>query len=173
MFVSKFPIHLLTTILSRGDNVFNPDTATFAQWCTQARSEMKNSVCNTNILRNAWPSAWQVNSSYKSNQSSYKPTFGQRSHQSHHTSHRSRNDETVPMDVDVVRKAVTTEQKAQYRKEGRCFKCKLQGHTGIHHFLGRHHLLGNFMISREQQNLWPRTLWQLDLYYFSCVQMKI
>jgi hypothetical protein len=105
IFVSKFPIHLLTTISSRGDNVFNPDTATFAQWSRQARNEMKNSVRNTNILRNAWPSAWQVNLS-----SSYKPTFGQRSHQSHHTSHRGRNDETVPMDVDVARKAITTEQ---------------------------------------------------------------
>ena len=102
IFVSKFPIHLLTTILSRGDNVFNPDTATFAQWSTQVRNEMKNSERNTNILRNAWPSAWQVNSSYKSNQSLYRPTFGQRSHQSHHTSHRSRNDETAPMDVDVI-----------------------------------------------------------------------
>ena len=102
IFVSKFPIHLLTTILSRGDNVFNPDTATFAQWSTQVRNEMKNSERNTNILRNAWPSACQVNSSYKSNQSLYRPTFGQRSHQSHHTSHRSRNDETAPMDVDVI-----------------------------------------------------------------------
>ena len=32
------------------------------------------------------------------------------------------------MEVDIVRKAVTTEQKAQYRKEGHCFECKLQGH---------------------------------------------
>jgi hypothetical protein len=32
IFVSKFSIHLYTTILSRGDNVFNPDTAAFAQW---------------------------------------------------------------------------------------------------------------------------------------------
>ena len=128
IFVSKFPIHLLTMILSRGDNVFSPDTATFTQWSTQARNEMKNSVRNTNILRNAWPSAWQVNSSYKSNQSLYRPAFGQQSHQSHHTSHRSRNDKMVPMDVDTIRKAVTAEQKAEYRKECHCFKCEKQGH---------------------------------------------
>jgi hypothetical protein len=32
------------------------------------------------------------------------------------------------MDVDVVCKAVTAEQKAAYRKEGRCFECNKQGH---------------------------------------------
>ena len=32
------------------------------------------------------------------------------------------------MDVDVIRKAVTKDNKTKYRNEGRCFNCRRQGH---------------------------------------------
>ena len=32
------------------------------------------------------------------------------------------------MDVDVIRKAVTEDDKTKYRSEGRCFNCGRQGH---------------------------------------------
>lgn len=36
------------------------------------------------------------------------------------------------MDVDVVRKVETEEQKKKFRQEGRCFECHKQGHMARH-----------------------------------------
>jgi hypothetical protein len=48
-------------------------------------------------------------------------------------SHANRNNEHVPMDVDAANvttpfKKLTDEERAQYRAEGRCFRCRTQGH---------------------------------------------
>jgi len=40
----------------------------------------------------------------------------------------SRGTETVPMDIDHLCRNVTDVEKAQLSKEGRCFKCRHQGH---------------------------------------------
>jgi hypothetical protein len=48
-------------------------------------------------------------------------------------SHANRNSKHVPMDVDATNvttpfKKLTDEERAQYRAEGRCFRCRTQGH---------------------------------------------
>jgi hypothetical protein len=48
-------------------------------------------------------------------------------------SHANRNSEHIPMDVDAANittpfKKLTDEEQAQYRAEGRCFRCRTQGH---------------------------------------------
>jgi hypothetical protein len=50
-----------------------------------------------------------------------------------HTSHSSSNSQHVPMDVDSTNISVpfcklTDEECAKYRAEGRCFRCRMQGH---------------------------------------------
>jgi hypothetical protein len=57
---------------------------------------------------------------------SYQNT-GQRAHSN------SSNNQHVPMDVDAANittpfKKLTDEERAQYRAEGRCFRCRTQGH---------------------------------------------
>jgi hypothetical protein len=47
--------------------------------------------------------------------------------------HANRNSEHIPMDVDAANvttpfKKLTDEEQAQYRAEGRCFRCRTQGH---------------------------------------------
>jgi hypothetical protein len=48
-------------------------------------------------------------------------------------SHANRNNENMPMDIDATNittpfKKLTDEERAQYRAEGRCFRCRTQGH---------------------------------------------
>jgi hypothetical protein len=50
-----------------------------------------------------------------------------------HASHSSPNNQHVPMDVDsanitVPFRKLTDEERAKYRAEGRCFRCRTQGH---------------------------------------------
>jgi hypothetical protein len=50
-----------------------------------------------------------------------------------HTSHSSSNNQHVPMDVDsanitVPFRKLTDEEHAKYCAEGRCFRCRIQGH---------------------------------------------
>jgi hypothetical protein len=50
-----------------------------------------------------------------------------------HTSHSSSNNQHVPMDVDSANittpfRKLTDEERAKYRAEGRCFRCRTQGH---------------------------------------------
>jgi hypothetical protein len=47
--------------------------------------------------------------------------------------HTNRNNEHLPMDVDSANiisnfKKLTDEERAKYRAEGRCFRCRVQGH---------------------------------------------
>jgi hypothetical protein len=67
------------------------------------------------------------------------PRRNQLSHDNHayqntgQCSHANRNSEHVPMDVDATNvttpfKKLTDKERAQYRAEGRCFRCQTQGH---------------------------------------------
>ena len=122
IFIRKIPKDLLTKMIER-DNNFNPETATFDEWVAQAQDVIKKSIRNTNILSTAWPTSWQ-RSAFKQ-QALFKPRYS--SHQSNHRS--SRNDDVVPMDVDVVRGATTEQEKELYRCKGLCFECQGTGHT--------------------------------------------
>jgi hypothetical protein len=50
-----------------------------------------------------------------------------------HTAPRTNNNQHIPMNVDTANttlplKKLTDEERAQYRAEGRCFRCRTQGH---------------------------------------------
>jgi hypothetical protein len=85
--------------------------------------------------------AWKEVAKVKELQSS--GLIGPRRHQNSHDNHAyqntsqctnsTRNNKHVPMDVDATNittpfKKLTDKERAQYRAEGRCFRCRTQGH---------------------------------------------
>ena len=107
-------IHMFATKLNKGllSSILDRDTTptTFQEWIDAARKEQQKYRHKNAMMKplKQWPSTWQ------------KPH--------HKTTRRHPNDETVPMDVDTVRRAVTEEDKKRHRNEGRCFHCSLKGH---------------------------------------------
>ena len=122
IFIKGIPKDILEKMLER-DNNFNPDTATFDEWVKQAQEIIKKSVRNANIIGTAWPASWKNKGQHKS---SWTP-------RSQTTSHRNNNSNSIvdgyrPMDVDVIRRTITDQEKEMYRCKGLCFECKQTGH---------------------------------------------
>ena len=113
---------ILEAVLRR--ETFNPMTADLDAWITAARDEIQRTENQYSML-GKWPTHWKSPSQSKGG-------FQRSSHSyhtpSHRSSHRSSNDQVVPMDIDVIRRAVSDEQKKKFRQEGRCFECQKQGH---------------------------------------------
>jgi hypothetical protein len=90
------------------------------EWQTAARKE----VAKIKELQSSGLAGPRCNQLSRDNHA-YQNT-GQRSH-------ANRNSEHVPMDVDAANitmpfKKLTDKERAQYRAEGRCFRCRTQGH---------------------------------------------
>ena len=126
IFIKKIPKDLLTRMIER-DNNFNPETATFDEWVAQAQDVIKKTICNTNILSTTWPTSWQRGSAFKQYKHTPKPQYSSYQH-----NHSSRNDDVVPMDIDVVRGMTTEQEKELYRHKGLCFECQGSGHMACY-----------------------------------------
>ena len=122
IFIKKILKDLLTRMIER-DNNFNPETATFDEWVAQAQDVIKKTIRKTDILSTAWPTSWQRGSAFKQYKHTPKPQYSSYQH-----NHSSRNDDVVPMDVDVVRGATTEQEKELYHHKGLCFECQGSGH---------------------------------------------
>jgi hypothetical protein len=107
-------IHMFATNLQRGllNRILDRETVptTFNGWIEAARKEQQRFSMKQTMMQpmSKWPTTWN------------KPQ--------HKTHRRNPNDETVPMDIDVVRRAVTEDDKKKHRDQGRCFECSRQGH---------------------------------------------
>jgi hypothetical protein len=92
--------------------------ATTTEWATATRKEQqhfatKHSMMGQQIFQK-WPSHWQTRT---------KP---------HQQKQHHPNDETVPMDIDIVCRATTEQEKIEHCKAGQCFKRSKQGHMASH-----------------------------------------
>lgn len=121
MFAKALNRPLLEAILGR--ETFIPRQATLAQWIAAAQAEIQRHEIKYSMLRK-WPTTWQSPS--KSNRGFNRPSY--QSNSSQRSSYTHPNDRSVPMDVDVVRRATSEDQKKKFRVEGRCFECDKQGH---------------------------------------------
>jgi hypothetical protein len=103
--------------------IINRDTMpdTMVEWQTAARKE----VSKVKELQSSGLIGPRRNQTSR-DRHSYQNT-GQRAHSN------SSNNQHVPMDVDATNvtvpfKKLTDKERAQYRAEGRCFRCRTQGH---------------------------------------------
>ena len=98
------------------DKILDRDTTpiTFDEWVDAARKEQQKYTHKTSMMSTT-PSKWPT-------------TWNTRSQQHNKPPRRHPNDETVPMDVDTVCRAVTEEDKKKHHEAGKCFECSRIGH---------------------------------------------
>ena len=87
---------------------------TFDEWVEAARKEQQKHTHKTSMMSTT-PSKWPT-------------TWNTRSQQYNKSPRCHPNDETVPMDIDTVRRAVTKKDKKKHREAGKCFECSRIGH---------------------------------------------
>ena len=87
---------------------------TFDEWVDAACKEQQKYTHKASMMSTTpskWPTTWNTHP-----QQHNKPP------------RRNPNDETVPMDIDTVHRAVTEEDKKKHCEAGKCFKCSRIGH---------------------------------------------
>ena len=109
MFAKRLNRALLDKILDR-----DTTPTTFNEWVDAARKEQQKYTHKASMMSTT-PSKWPT-------------TWNTRSQQHNKPPRRHPNNETVPMDVDTVRRAVTKKDKKKHREAGKCFECSRIGH---------------------------------------------
>jgi hypothetical protein len=109
LFARGLKRQVLSSILTKRNQV----PTTFQEWVDAAIDEEQKFATLVSYTSAAPWSRWTPPA--RSNKPYFKPT-------------QPRNNQVVPMDVDVIRKAVTDADKVKHRLEGRCYECSKQGH---------------------------------------------